>query len=303
MNNDSIAIPAEHPMDLIPVRALDFDMAELGESGAVWSRSSPEFAIFINALGLHVPYFERYLVRSMVRARPMITDHKLRADLDAIVGQEAHHARNFIAFNRYLAGRYPRAGAQIEHAKDYFLARSKHDDLRLQVGFTAGYETFTFLAGMIILENYDRWLKDADPMMKAMWIWHQVEEVEHGAVAFEVYQALHGADEWFRKWMILKALTHIVAETLPAYFHMCKVEGRMRTPASVLKSSWFAFSTLGRMAWHALPTFSKSYHPRRHPLATTKQNPIATAWRRYAAADGDVLRLDGAGMNRLMAQQ
>ena len=54
-----------HPMDQIEVRPLRFEVADLDDAGLVWSRSCPEFAMFINALGVHVPYFERFLVGVM----------------------------------------------------------------------------------------------------------------------------------------------------------------------------------------------------------------------------------------------
>ena len=50
-------------MDDIPVRQLRFEFADAADP--VWSRSSPDFAIFINALGIHVPHFERFLVHVM----------------------------------------------------------------------------------------------------------------------------------------------------------------------------------------------------------------------------------------------
>lgn len=46
-----------HPMYNFEVRPLEFDIENLESDKIVWSKSSPEFAIFINALGLHVPLF------------------------------------------------------------------------------------------------------------------------------------------------------------------------------------------------------------------------------------------------------
>jgi uncharacterized protein len=291
---------SEHPMDAITVRPLDFNADHLGPEGAVWSQSSPEFAIYINAMAVHIPYFERYLGRSMMRARKHLTDERLQRDAGAITGQEAHHARNFIAYNRFLAKRYPKVERLDKEAKTYFAERAKTDSLKRIVGFTAGYETFTFLAGMLILANYEKWLQDSEPTMKAMWVWHQVEEVEHGAVAFEVYKALYGDHELYRKWMIVVALTHIAKETLRLYFHMCRIEGFYRKPVKAVTSTWFVFETLAAMAWHALPTFSKTYHPRNHPLGSTEESRIAVAWRRYIKNGGDVLTIDRAKMSEIV---
>lgn len=291
---------APHPMDDFPVRPLNFEMDSAERAGVVWSRTCPEFAVFINALALHVPHFERYLIKAMRAAREHIDDPRLRRDMTAIIGQEAHHAKNFLRFNAALARRYPKVGRHDAEAAQDFANRAAGDPLKRLVGFTAGYETFTFLAGVIILKNYERWFADSDPTLKAMWVWHQVEEIEHGAVAFEVYQHLYGEHEWYRKWMVIKALTHIALQTLKTYPHMARVEGWLRNPFKAVGKLWFCVHMLLRLLHAALPVFRRDYHPRRHPIATTAQDPIQIAWRRHEAADGDVLKIDHARMAEML---
>ncbi len=290
----------KHPMDHIDIRAFDFDYADISLDHTVWSQSSPEFSIFINALGVHVPYFERYLVRALNMAKREIDDPQLRKDIVAITAQEAHHARNFIAYNKWLSRKYPKIAVLDAEARDYFSQRGKKDKLKRLLGFTAGYETFTFLAGMIILNNYDKWLSESHPVMKALWVWHQVEEVEHGEVAFNVYKALYGEHEFYRKWMVLYAGYHIVKETFRAYFHMCRIEGYFKNPFRAAKALYFFTRTFLSMAWHARPIFLRRYKPRAHPLVTTKQNPIAVAWRHYVDDGGTVLEIDKKKMNEIM---
>jgi predicted metal-dependent hydrolase len=291
----------DHPMDHFPVRSLEFDRAKLAVLDPVWSRSSPQFAVFINALGVHVPYFERYLIHALRKAKEVIQDAPLLRDISNIIGQEAHHAKNFIQLNKRLANRYPKIGQHEEGAKAYFAHHAKADSLKQLVGFTAGYETFTFLAGLIILDGYDEWLADSDPVMKAMWVWHQVEEVEHGSVAFEVYQHLYGEDELYRKWMIVKALSHIAWETIKSYTHMARTEGWLSTPLKAMCTMGFCAKMLLKLLRNALPVFSKRYHPRKHPKVTSDQNDIQIAWRRYAQAGGDVLEIDHQKMACIMA--
>lgn len=294
---------AQHPMDDFPVRPLQFELGALDSKDVVWSRTCPEFSVFINALALHVPHFEKYLIRSMRAAREQITDPALRRDIGAIIGQEAHHARNFLRFNQIMAQRYPKVAQLDQDSAQDFADRAEHDTLKQLVGYTAGYETFTFLAGMIILQNHDRWFEDAHPTLKAMWVWHQVEEIEHGAVAFEVYHHLFGQHEWYRKWMVVKALTHIAVETLKAYPHMARVEGWLRNPFKGAVKIGFCVLMLLRLLRAALPVFRRSYHPRRHPIATSEQNPIQIAWRRYEGTGGDVLQIDRARLAQMMAMQ
>ncbi len=292
--------PSQHPMDNFPVRPLKFDISQIEFGDPLWSRTCPEFAMFVNALGIHVPYFERYLVKALSKAKGQIQDERLRRDVGAIIGQEAHHARNFIDLNQWFARRYPEVARYDAQARDWFAARAKSDSLKRLVGFTAGYETFTFLAGMLVLDNYRRWFEDSDAVMKALWVWHQVEEVEHGAVAFEVYQHLYGEHELYRKWMVLVTLLHIARETIKAYVHMARVEGYLRNPLRGVRSIGFCIVMLGRFVRSALPVFRKGYHPRRHPLVNGGQNPIQVAWRHYQHAGGDVLKIDHGKMAQIM---
>ena len=293
-----MSITSEHPMDNIKVRVLKFEPSQM--KSAIWSESCPEFSIFINALGVHVPYFERYLIAAMGRAKPKILDDKLRSDVSDIIGQEAHHAKNFIDFNKFLEAHYPRVGEFDEHAKKDFASMARKDDLRRLVGFTAGYETFTFLAGMIILDNYEKWMHDADPVVRALWVWHQVEEVEHGAVAFEAYQYLYGQDEWYRRRMVMEALWHITKETCKAYFHMCKVEGYFKSIRGTYKSISFLVKTMGKMAYLALPVLKRNYTPRDHPLVNQRQNPVGFAWRNWQNDGGEVLEIDKKLMAKIL---
>ncbi|MEG9861863.1 MAG: metal-dependent hydrolase [Parvularculales bacterium] len=291
---------SDHPMDDFPVRPLDFDIDGLSAEDCVWSDSAPQFSVFINALGLHVPYFERYLVRTMNTVKHKVADDTLRRDMVALSGQEGHHARNFIAFNKLMARRYPKAGKLDAAAKAHFDHAARHDSEKRMVGFTAGYETFTFLAGLIILRNYDKWMADSHPVMKALWVWHQVEEVEHGAVAHDVYRALYGGHEWYRKYMVVAAGWHIAGETVKAYAHMARIEGWLKNPFGVAKYMGFCFRTLADMAWQTIPVFRKNYNPRNHPLANRQQSPVAIAWRKHDAAGGDVLAIDRTAMSRIM---
>ena len=289
-----------HPMDDFPVRPLDFDVNNVAPEDCAWSRSSPYFSVFINALGLHVPYFERYLIHTMNTVKHDVADEKLRRDMVALAGQEGHHARNFIAFNALMAKRYPKVEKLDATAKNYFKSAAKKDSVKRKVAFTAGYETFTFLAGLIILKNYDKWMADSHPVMKALWVWHQVEEVEHGSVAHDVYRALYGKHEWYRKYMVLIAGLHIARETVKAYAHMARIEGWLKNPLKAIGAMGFCFKTLGQMAWQTLPVFSKNYNPRNHPLATSKQDPVAIAWRRHDAKGGNVLDIDRDAMAQIM---
>jgi len=296
----SASIESDHynPMDHIDVRPLRFDYTNIEAQDPVWSRSSPLFAIFINALAVHIPYFERYLIAAFRKVRTDIQDKQLLKDVSSIIGQEAHHARNFVDYNQFLIKRYPEVEALDKSAKAYFEHSLENDSIKSQIAYIAGYETFTFLAGMIILEGYDKWMKDADPVIRSMWVWHQVEEVEHGAVAFEVYKYFYGAEEGYRKRNIVKALAHIVREAWSAYKPMCRKEGYFASPFKAIKATAFFASMSWKLLKNALPVFSKHYHPRQ--ISEDESNPIAVAWRERYNRGEDILAMGSRDVTEML---
>ena len=292
-----------HPMDSIPIRKLRFNFDAIEGCDPVWSRSSPDFSIFINALGVNVPHFERFLVRTMREFREEIQDEKLSDDLKGIIGQESHHAFNFERWTAEMNKRYASLSNLSDRAKDYFLRATKERSKKFKIGLTAGYETFTFTGGLIILQRYRELMEDADPTLRALWVWHQVEEVEHGSVAFDFYKYFYPKDEWYRRGMIIFAYLHIVWETGSAFSLMIKGEGFYKNPLRALRA-WRFFISFGfDLFISALPVFSKRYHPRLHPACTTDKNILTVAWQAYEAAGFDVQHLNVDDISQMLVDQ
>ena len=282
---------SDHPMDNIAVRDLRFDFDAVTADDFVWSQSCPEFSIFINALGIHVPYFEKFLVQTMRTYRDELDDTKLLDDVKRIIGQESHHAFNFVQWNQTMRERYPKVAALEQESIRYFEGLLESKDKLSCVGFTAGYETFTFLGGMIILGRYEELMGQANPNLRALWVWHQVEEVEHGAVAFDFYKAFFPEREGYRRLKVAHAFLHISWQTFKAYAHMLRVEGYYKSLRRTLRGWRFFFSFAFDLARSALPVFARNYHPRLHPICNDSQSEIAVAWRAYIETGGDPIKL------------
>ena len=193
----------------------------------------------------------------------------------------------------------PNIDAIDAHAARYF-EKARTRNRRFQIGFTAGYETFTFLGGMIILNRYEELMAEADPVIRALWVWHQVEEVEHGAVAFDFYKAFYADHEWYRRRMVLYAFAHITGETVRAFAHMVRAEGYYRKPLRALKAWRFCLSFAFDLGRAALPVLRSDYHPRSHPICNDAQNPVAVAWRAWLESGADPHSLSEADVARML---
>ncbi len=289
-----------HPMDSIPIRKFRFDYDTVEGHNPVWSKSNPDFSIFINALGVHVPHFERFLVRTMREYRDELADLNLIDDVKGIIGQESHHAFNFERWTLEMSKHYQALPDIDARAKSYFDKASKTRSKKFKIGLTAGYETFTFLGGIIILKRYEELMGRADPTIRALWVWHQVEEVEHGAVAFDFYKAFYPDDEWYRRGMVLFAYLHIIWETFKAYSVMIKKEKFYQRPGRALKA-WYFFISFGLdLGISAIPVLSRKYHPRNHPACTSDQNLIAVAWQAFQAKGNNVLQLRDEDIEQML---
>ncbi len=73
---------------------------------------------------------------------------------------------------------------------------AKRLSAKTQLAITVGLEHLTAMMADNFLSD-ERLLDGCDPNYAALWWWHAIEETEHKAVAFEVYEEVAAAD-WLR---------------------------------------------------------------------------------------------------------
>lgn len=153
--------------------------------GNVWLTHSA------NGLHLVFPDGERFFIRSVMRYAKDLDDPGLKARVKAFAGQEAQHGMAHEAAFRAME----RQGLEVESWLRWY--RHVAYDLmepsvppRVRLATTVALEHFTAtLAHEALDEDY---LSRAHPAMQRLLQWHAAEEIEHKAVAFEVFQAAGG---------------------------------------------------------------------------------------------------------------
>jgi predicted metal-dependent hydrolase len=102
--------------------------------------------------------------------------------------QEAQHSNAHEAFNAHLEAQRVRVGwvDRSLRVRLDFANRYMSDVHRLAMTAAAEHLTATLAEGL--LASMDDQLADADPRMRALYLWHAVEEVEHKAVSWDVYE-------------------------------------------------------------------------------------------------------------------
>ncbi|MET7696274.1 metal-dependent hydrolase [Streptomyces sp. NPDC005485] len=265
-----------------------------------WIPGEPTATHVINVLHLLLPAGERWFVKVFKEGLPLVTDPELLADVKGFMGQEATHSvqHSYVLdhlaaqhldttdFTKYvdflfekLLGEKPPAGFPIP-APEW---------LRFRLAVVAAIEQFTAVLGDWVLaaEALDR--AGCDEVMLDLLRWHGAEEVEHRAVAFDMYQ--HCGGEGLPRYARRVAG---MAVTAPVLFYLWawgaahlirhdpKLAGRLRYSLAahnraVRKGLLPTWRELGA----AMPRYlRRSYHPSqegslRRAVAYLAQSPAA----------------------------
>ncbi|QKQ70964.1 metal-dependent hydrolase [Acinetobacter sp. 10FS3-1] len=191
----------------ITVRRLQFNP---GAISRYYFANSPVMSHLLTALSSTFPLGEQFFVHSVRNVRDQVKDEKLQAQIAAFIGQEAMHSKAHSEFNA--------AWRRDDYNLDRFqawLARKNHYVKGLppkyQLAITCAFEHFTALLGGYILRHPEV-LSTLDEDALKLWVWHAIEEIEHRAVAFDVYQHVY-ADDRVRRQMMRSVTTGFASLT------------------------------------------------------------------------------------------
>ncbi|WP_312968497.1 metal-dependent hydrolase [Acinetobacter gerneri] len=161
--------------------------------------NSPIMSHLLTALSSTFPIGEQFFVHSVRNVRDKVSDEKLQAQIAVFIGQEAMHSKAHADFNdAWRRDDYNLDRFQAWLARQDKFIKSTHPKLQLAV--TCAFEHFTALLGGYILRNPEV-LSTLDDDAIKLWVWHAIEEIEHRAVAFDVYQAVYADDKVRRRVM------------------------------------------------------------------------------------------------------
>ena len=151
-----------------------------------WLGGDPIATAFYNALSASFPQGERFFMDA-VRPYRDTADFTLRSQIAAFMAQEAVHSREHLVFNNDVAGN----GYDFSRIDDYLKRRfdfgRKLPRLN-RLSATIGLEHFTAILAHALLAGGDD-LAGAPEVMRRMWHWHAIEEIEHKAVAYDTFLA------------------------------------------------------------------------------------------------------------------
>ncbi len=151
-------------------------------------------SVFLSALSATFPLGEKFFIDSVRRFRAEL-DADLGATVDAFVVQEALHTREHLAFNKLVAATGYETVKMTERTRAVLAPFRAMSPLR-QLGLTMALEHLTAVFAHDVLTHEER-VGAASAEIRALWRWHALEEIEHKAVAFDVFLAV--TRDWKRR--------------------------------------------------------------------------------------------------------
>ena len=201
-------------------RHLDFDLPD--PLPRHWHGGDAFKSHLFDAMSVLFPDGERFFIDSVRQFRDQITDPTLKEQIRGFIGQEGHHSREHLEYSQRLRD----LGYAIEPIERRARGRIRYAQKRLspqrQLAATAALEHITAIMADQVLREPEC-LRGADANMARLWRWHALEETEHKAVAFDVYQQVCGNRRLLRRAMRLATL-FFVLDTPAAW---CTCSGAM----------------------------------------------------------------------------
>ena len=228
-----------HPgSDAVPMRPMKFEE---------WFAEVPKyFAADGDIVMSHVlavlssvfPDGEDFFVRSVSAVKDRLTDPALLADVDGFIGQESMHGREHRAFNDRLAELGYPTKAIGKYVQVLTAIRERIQGKKGNLGFTAALEHYTATLAETLLGDPEAREQIGHPAARYLLMWHALEEAEHKAVAFDVFQAVGGTERMRQVTMWLTHLTFVLETGIWAAISLIGDDYARKHPVKVAKSVW-----------------------------------------------------------------
>ena len=263
----------------ITVRRLQFNPQAIRRH---YFANSPVMSHLLTALSSTFPIGEQFFVHSVRNVRDKVQDETLQAQIAAFIGQESMHSKAHAEFNaawRSEDYNLDRFQAWLARKDDY--VKNLHP--KIQLAITCAFEHFTALLGGYILRHPEV-LATLDEDAAKLWVWHAIEEIEHRAVAFDVYQAVYGDDK-IRRMIMRSVTTGFASLTLYSATRLFLQDKKKSLPK--VGGNIFGFYLLGKMFLQLAPEYLAYFKTDFHP-SEIDYTKLIRDWKQRLAEDYQV---------------
>jgi hypothetical protein len=244
--------------------------------GSAWLGGDPVATAVFNALSLTFPDGERLFIDS-VRAFRGGLQGKLAEDARAFIAQEAIHSREHAGLNAHLdRSHYPVERIEGSVRRRLTFLR-KLGPLRM-LGVTIALEHFTAMLADLFDSDPQLWAGTPEEILR-LWRWHAMEETEHKAVAFDVFQEVSKNWTGLRRYQFRRAgnfpqarapLSRLVSPGFPSLGLRQSFEARAMAAAVRLSND----APFGSLTSNLIAASCSGARPRRRDAASRR----GSAW-------------------------
>ncbi|MFV5367795.1 metal-dependent hydrolase [Acinetobacter junii] len=266
MKTNSTRLPAS-----FPVRRMDYNFENTPK---YWCANDPAMTHYFTGLSTLFPEGESYFVRSVRALREHAKlNEALDREISAFIGQEAMHSKEHHAFH-ISAQQHGLNPECLENVTGIVLkGLEKIFSKKWNLLVTVGLEHYTAVLVVSMMETVNEYM--TDKTIRDLWLWHSVEETEHKAVAFDLYEYLYGNGlNAYLPRVTIFTLSLILITGLSTIYQIVLMKRDKQL--SNLKTWQNFFNFAAKQYKTFIPKFFEYYRYDFHPNQTNEKNLVAT---------------------------
>lgn len=276
-------LPTPDVISIKPTRMdFTFDAAQVPDH---WAFNDPFCTHFMGTLSTLFPVGERFFVDSVRALREHAGETVSARDISGFIGQEAMHSLEHVSMNNMLQAK----GLPALRAEKFTLGLLNIGrrilTKRQQLAVTVALEHFTAIIANRLLTDTDI-MNNLSDEMRPIWMWHAIEETEHKAVAFDLYQRVPGSS--YAERVVFQVLASVILAAVVAAFQVQFMARdrqlfNLRTWAFGLNKLFGRQGVISGLTKEYLDFFKPGFHPWEH-----ENSALVAYWRNKL--DGEVAR-------------
>lgn len=253
-----------------PVRRMDYQFDDLPR---YWCNNEPSLTHYFTGLSTLFPEGESYFVRSVRVLRGKAKNNsRLDREIGAFIGQEAMHSKEHHAFH-VSAQQHGLDPESLEKVTGIILkGLEKVFSPKWNLLVTVGLEHYTAVLVVTMMDSVNELM--TDETIRNLWLWHSVEETEHKAVAYDLYEYLYGKgiSAYIPRVAIFTFSLALITIISTAY----QITLMKRDKELLNLKSWREFGKFARSSYKILiPKFLHYYRFNFHPNDTDESDLVA----------------------------
>lgn len=248
---------------IVPRQRLDFGLD--GDIPKYWFSGDAFKTRFFDALSTLFPEGEKFFIACVRDYRDQVSDPALQQQVRDFTRQEAEHGLVHTQFNERLSAQGIRVDRIENKSRRVLQWMRRRLPASWTLAQTAAAEHMTAIMAHGFFERGDIFA-GADARIRAMYLWHGVEEIEHKAVAYDVLTRVARAGYFTRIFGMLYISFQFPMHTFMIMRHMFAVDRFTRRQRLVLWARglrWlYGWNGLYRpLMRHYLAYYRPGFHP------------------------------------------